>query len=268
MLDTRFPPWPSFTDDEITAVSQVLRSGRVNYWTGQEARAFEAEFVEWTGSRHAIALANGTVALDLALHGIGIGTGDEVIVTPRSFIASASCVVNAGAIPVFADVDRDSGNLTAATIAAALTPRTRAVIAVHLAGWPCDMQPIMELAAAHGLRVIEDCAQAHGARYRGSGVGTIGHVGAWSFCQDKIMTTGGEGGMLATNDEAALDFRTSSGKKRLRPLPSALTTSIAVDRSRSSWTTASLRPSGAHAGSENRVPRRIRRGFPPVLRMT
>ncbi len=202
MLDTRFPPWPSFTEDEIAAVSQVLRSGRVNYWTGKEARAFEGEFAEWTGARHAIALANGTVALDLALRGIGIGPGDEVIVTPRSFIASTSCVVNAGAIPVFADVDHDSGNLTAATIAAALTPRTRAVIAVHLAGWPCDMQPIMELAAASGLTVIEDCAQAHGARYRGLSVGTIGHVGAWSFCQDKIVTTGGEGGMVTTNDRA------------------------------------------------------------------
>jgi dTDP-4-amino-4,6-dideoxygalactose transaminase len=200
MLDTRFPPWPSFTEDEIAAVSRVLRSGRVNYWTGEEARAFEKEFSEWTGARYAIALANGTVALDLALRSLGIGPGDEVIVTPRSFMASASCVVNAGAIPVFADVDRDSGNLSAEMIRAALTPRTRAVIVVHLAGWPCDMEPIMELAAERGLRVVEDCAQAHGARYRGRSVGTIGDVGAWSFCQDKIMTTGGEGGMVTTDD--------------------------------------------------------------------
>ena len=201
MLGTRFPPWPSFTEDEIAAVSQVLRSGRVNYWTGQEARSFETEFAEWTGARYAIALANGTVALDLALRGLGIGPGDEVIVTPRSFIASASCVVNAGASPVFADVDCNSGNLSAETIAAALTPRTRAVIVVHLAGWPCDMKPIMELAAARGLSVIEDCAQAHGARYCGRSVGTIGHLAAWSFCQDKILTTGGEGGMVTTSDE-------------------------------------------------------------------
>jgi len=200
MSDIRFPVWPSFTEDEIAAVSRVLRSGRVNYWTGEETRAFEKNFAEWTGARYAIALANGTLALDLALRGLGIGPGDEVVVTPRSFIASVSCVVNAGAIPVFADVDRDSGNLTAETIAAALTPRTRAVIVVHLAGWPCDMQPITELAAARGLKVIEDCAQAHGARYRGRSIGTIGDVGAWSFCQDKIMTTGGEGGMVTTDD--------------------------------------------------------------------
>lgn len=208
MLNTPFSPWPSFTRNEADAVSRVLLSNKVNYWTGQECRQFEAEFAAWVGSDHAIALANGTVALDLALHGLGIGaanggaTSDEVVVTPRTFLASVSCVVNAGAVPVFADVDRDSGNITAQTIAAVLTPRSRAVIAVHLAGWPCDMDPIMTLAKTHGLKVIEDCAQAHGARYRGRAVGSIGDVGAWSFCQDKIMTTGGEGGMVTTNDRA------------------------------------------------------------------
>ena len=202
MLKNSYPPWPQFTDEEATAVQQVLLSNKVNYWTGQECRAFEREFAAWAGARHAVSLANGTLALDVALKVLGIGPGDEVVVTPRSFIASVSCVVNAGATPVFADVEPDSGNLSAATIARVLTPRTRAVIVVHLAGWPCDMDPIMELAAQHGLKVIEDCAQAHGARYRGRGVGTIGHVGAWSFCQDKIMTTGGEGGMVTTNDEA------------------------------------------------------------------
>lgn len=202
MLNTSFSPWPSFTDEEVAAVSRVLASNRVNYWTGQEGREFEKEFAAWTGVSHAIALTNGTVALDLALRGLGIGPGDEVVVTPRTFIASVSCVVNAGAVPVFADVDPDSGNLSAATIAAVLTPRTRAVIVVHLAGWPADMDPIMDLAAAHGFKVIEDCAQAHGARYKGRAVGSIGHVNAWSFCQDKIMTTGGEGGMVTTNDPA------------------------------------------------------------------
>lgn len=200
MLNTSFSPWPSFTDEEAEAVSRVLRSNRVNYWTGEECRAFEREYAEWAGSRHAIALANGTVALDLALKGLGIGPGDEVVVTPRTFLASVSCVVNAGAVPVFADVDRDSGNITAETIAAVMSPRTKAVIPVHLAGWPCDMDPIMDLAARHGFKVIEDCAQAHGARYKGRSVGSIGHVGAWSFCQDKIITTGGEGGMVTTDD--------------------------------------------------------------------
>lgn len=202
MLNTLFSPWPSFTDEEAQAVQQVLLSNRVNYWTGNECREFEREFAGWCGTRHAIALANGTVALDLALKGLGIGPGDEVVVTPRTFIASVSCVVNAGATPVFADVEPDSGNLSARTIAAVLTPRTKAVICVHLAGWPCDMDPIMALAERHGLKVIEDCAQAHGARYKNKSVGSIGHVGAWSFCQDKIMSTGGEGGMVTTNDEA------------------------------------------------------------------
>lgn len=202
MLNTPFSPWPSFTEEEATAVQRVLLSNKVNYWTGSEAREFEKEFAAWCGTRHAIALANGTVALDLALKALNLGPGDEVVVTPRTFIASVSCVVNAGATPVFADVEPDSGNLSASTIAQVVTPRTRAVICVHLAGWPCDMDPIMDLAAKHGFKVIEDCAQAHGARYKGRGVGSIGHIGAWSFCQDKIMTTGGEGGMVTTNDEA------------------------------------------------------------------
>lgn len=181
---------------------RVVASNRVNYWTGDETRQFEKEFAAWCGTSHAVAVMNGTVALDLALNGLGIGPGDEVIVTPRTFIASASSVVCAGATPVFADVDRDTQNITSQTIAAVLTPRTRAVICVHLAGQPCDMDPILELAKKHGLKVIEDCAQAHGARYQGRSVGSFGHASAWSFCQDKIMTTLGEGGMVTTNDDA------------------------------------------------------------------
>ena len=202
MLNTPFSPWPSFTAEEADAVSQVLLSNKVNYWTGTECREFEKEFATWCGTKHAVALSNGTLALDVALKAMGIGPGDEVVVTPRTFIASISCVVNAGAIPVFADVEADSGNISAATIAKVLTPRTKAVICVHLAGWPCDMDPIMALAETHGFKVIEDCAQAHGARYKNRSVGSMGHAGAWSFCQDKIMSTGGEGGMVTTNDEA------------------------------------------------------------------
>lgn len=200
MLNTPFSPWPSFSEEEANAVRDVILSNKVNYWTGQECREFEKEFAAWAGTEHAIALANGTVALDVALQALGIGPGDEVVVTPRTFLASVSSIVNCGAVPVFAEVDRDSQNITAETIRAALTARTRAVICVHLAGWPCDMDPIMALAAEHDLKVIEDCAQAHGAHYKGRPVGSIGHVGAWSFCQDKIMTTGGEGGMVTTND--------------------------------------------------------------------
>ncbi len=200
MLNTPFPPWPSFTDEEIQAVGAVLASNRVNYWTGEQCRLFERAFADWTGTTHAISLTNGTVALDVALKTLGIGPGDEVIVTPRTFIASVSSVITAGATPVFADVDRDSQNITAATIEAVRTPATRAILCVHLAGWPCEMDDIMALAARHDIHVIEDCAQAHGARYRGAQVGSIGHVSAWSFCQDKIITTGGEGGMVTTND--------------------------------------------------------------------
>lgn len=201
MLNTPFSPWPSFTQQEADAVSQVLLSNKVNYWTGQECRHFEKEFAEWADSEYAIALGNGTLALDVALIALGIGPGDEVVVTPRTFIASISTVVNVGATPVFADIGEDSGNMTPESIAAVLTDKTKAIICVHLAGWPCDMDGIMALADEHDLYVIEDCAQAHGALYNGRSVGSIGHIGAWSFCQDKIMTTGGEGGMVTTNDE-------------------------------------------------------------------
>ncbi|ROT96769.1 DegT/DnrJ/EryC1/StrS aminotransferase family protein [Altererythrobacter sp. FM1] len=206
MLNANVSPWPSFTSEEISAVVSVLQSNRVNYWTGSEGRSFESEFAAWVGVDHAIALTNGTVALDLALHGLGIGAAnggssdDEVIVTPRTFIASVSSVINAGAKPVFADVVSHSGNISVETIAAVTTERTRGIVVVHLAGWPADMDPIMEFAECKNIKVIEDCAQAHGARYKGRSVGSIGHVGAWSFCQDKIMTTGGEGGMVTTND--------------------------------------------------------------------
>jgi dTDP-4-amino-4,6-dideoxygalactose transaminase len=200
LRSTPFAPWPYFEPDETEAVTAVLQSGKVNYWTGQEGREFEKEFVRFCGCKHAIALANGTVALELALHALGIGAGDEVIVPCRTFIASASAAIMRGARPIMADVDPDSQNITAETIKAALTSKTRAIIAVHLAGWPCDMDPICDLAREHKLKVIEDCAQAHGATYKGQQVGSLGDAAAFSFCQDKIMTTGGEGGMLTTND--------------------------------------------------------------------
>lgn len=197
----RFAAWPFFAPDEIKAVARVLQSGKVNYWTGTEGRNFENEFAARLGRRHAVALANGTVALELSLRVLGIGPGDEVIVTPRAFVASASCVAVVGAKPVFADVDAASQNITVQTIAKALTPKTKAIIPVHLAGWPCAMPEMMALAQKHGLKVIEDCAQAVGAAYQGRPVGSFGHVAAFSFCQDKIMTTGGEGGMLVTDDK-------------------------------------------------------------------
>ena len=194
--------WPCFTKEELIAVQDVLSSNKVNYWTGEVCREFEKEFALWSESKYAITLANGTLALDAALKALGVSTGDEVIVTSRTFIASVSSIINAGAVPVFVDIDRSSQNITSNTIHAAINKKTKAIVCVHLAGWPCDMDEIMTIADEYGLHVIEDCAQAHGAKYKGKSVGSIGHIGCWSFCQDKIMTTGGEGGMVTTNDES------------------------------------------------------------------
>lgn len=194
-----FPRWPFFEEDEINAASEVLRSGRINYWTGTECEKFEQEFAAFIGCKYAISLSNGTVALEVALYSLGVGAGDEVIVPSRTFIATASAVVARGATPVVADIDPVTQNLTAETVEPLLTPRTRGIIPVHLAGWPCDLDSLMQLAQSKGLFVLEDCAQAHGARYKGRMVGSIGDAAAFSFCQDKIITTGGEGGMFTTN---------------------------------------------------------------------
>jgi dTDP-4-amino-4,6-dideoxygalactose transaminase len=195
-----FPSWPYFAEDEIEAAAEVMRSGRVNYWSGDEGAAFEREFANSSGCKYAIAVTSGTAALELALRSLGLGAGDDVITSSRSFIASASCIVICGARPVFSDVDRNSQNVTADTIRAALTAQTRAILVVHLAGWPCEMDPIIELAHERGLFIVEDCAQAQGATYKGRPVGSFGQAAAFSFCQDKIMTTLGEGGMLTTSD--------------------------------------------------------------------
>ncbi len=195
------PGWPHFASDEVDAVTAVLTSGKVNYWTGDEGRAFEQEFSDYIGVPHAIAVANGTLALELALHTLGIGPGDEVLVPSRTFIATASSVARVGATPVVVDIEADSQGMSVAAMQQALTPKTRAAIPVHLGGWPCDMDAIMGFAEEHGLKVIEDCAQSLGAEYRSRQTGSFGHMAAFSFCQDKIMTTGGEGGMLVTRDE-------------------------------------------------------------------
>lgn len=200
-IKTSWPTWPHYAEDEIQAVVDVLRSGKVNQWTGEQVKLFEREFARSHDCEYGIALANGTVALELALYALDIGPGDEVITTPRTFMASASAIVMRGAKPVFADVDLNSQNITTESIAQVITPKTKAIICVHLAGYPCEMDKIMTLAEKHDLKVIEDCAQAHGAIYQGKHVGSWGHVSAFSFCQDKIMTTGGEGGMLLTQDE-------------------------------------------------------------------
>lgn len=199
MLNTNFPPWPSFSKEEAKKAQEIILSNKVNYWTGDECRNFEDEFARFSNSEYAIAVSNGTVAIDLALHALNIGKGDEVIVTSRTFIASVSCIINAGAKPVFVDISRNSQNITPHNILKAITSKTKAIICVHLAGWPCEMDAIIKIAKKNKLFVIEDCAQAHGAKYKGKSVGCIGDIGCWSFCQDKIMTTIGEGGMVTTN---------------------------------------------------------------------
>ncbi|MFZ4722030.1 MAG: DegT/DnrJ/EryC1/StrS family aminotransferase [Phycisphaerales bacterium] len=202
------PPWPVFEPDELAAVDAVLRSGRVNYWTGSACRDFEAAWSRAHGADmpgapatlHSLSMANGSLTMDAALRALGIGPGDEVIVSPRSYVASAMCVVLTGATPVFADVDPESGCITPATAEVVRGPRTRAVIPVHIGGWPCDMPGFVSWARAHGIHILEDCAQSHGGHIDGRALGTFGTFASWSFCQDKIMTTGGEGGMLCTPD--------------------------------------------------------------------
>lgn len=201
--------WPKYTAEEIKAVSSVLKSGKVNYLYGNISKEFEKEFSSYVGTNYALALANGTLALDIALRAIGITKGDEVIVTPRSYIASVSSVSLLGGIPKFVDIDLNSQNITAETIEPAITKKTKAILCVHLAGMPCEMDLIMKLAKKYKLKVIEDCAQAHGAQYKGKKVGSLGHIGTWSFCNDKIMTLGGEGGMITTNSKKYINFARS-----------------------------------------------------------
>ena len=205
MLNTNFSPWPNFSKQEADAVAKVLSSNKVNYWTGNKVSTFEAEFAKFIGCNYAVAIANGTLALELALIVLDIKVGDEVVVTPRSFIASVSCIVAVGATPVFADIDTNSGNITAKHIKTVISAKTKAIICVHLAGFPCEMDDIVSLAKNNNIAIIEDCAQAHGAKYKNNIVGSIGDIGVWSFCQDKIITTGGEGGMIATNNKLLAD---------------------------------------------------------------
>ena len=212
------PPWPTIDQNQIEVANSVLTSGKLNYWTGEHGKSFESEFASWSGSKYAIAHANGTLALNSAYLSLGITSGDEVITTPRSFVATSSSIALLGASPVFADVDLDSGCITAESIEPHITSRTKAISVVHLAGWPADMNAICQLANSYGLYVIEDCAQAHGATINNQSVGSFGDVAAWSFCQDKILSTAGEGGMVTTSSTDIFEFIWSfkdHGKNRL-----------------------------------------------------
>ena len=192
--------YPNFNKSTLKRVQQVLNSGRVNYWTGNECKDFEKEFSNYHKIKYSIAVSNGSVALEIALKALGLKNNDEVIVTPRSFIASASCVLNLGLKPIFADIDKN-GNLNIDGIKKAYNKNVKAIIVVHLNGMPCDLDPIVNFIKLKNLFLIEDCSQAHGAVYKGKKVGSFGHISTWSFCQDKIMSTGGEGGMISTKNE-------------------------------------------------------------------
>ena len=205
LRSTPMPTWPCPTEAEVQAVADVIRSGRINYWTGTEGRTFENEYAASLGRAHGLAVANGTLALELALRAFGVGPGDEVIVPSRTFIATAAAAVSVGATPIVADIDPDSGNLTRDTVEPLLSDATRAIIPVHLGGWPADVASIVELVASKDVVVIEDCAQAHAGMRDGRPVGALGsHAAAFSFCQDKILPTG-EGGMLLLDDDAAFE---------------------------------------------------------------
>ena len=208
--DSPFPTWPHYELEQIEAVSTILNSGKVNYWTGIHGKAFEKEFSEWCGCSNSVAIANGTLALTSCYRSLNLSPNDEVITTPRTFIATSSSLSLLGIKPVFADVDKNSGCINAETIAKKITAKTKAISVVHIGGWPADMEAICKLAKEYNLSVIEDCAQAHGASINVNGqwkpVGSFGDIAAWSFCQDKIMTTGGEGGMVSTSREDLRDF--------------------------------------------------------------
>ncbi|MCL2323987.1 MAG: DegT/DnrJ/EryC1/StrS family aminotransferase [Actinomycetia bacterium] len=195
LIDRALPAWPQIPEEGIEAVAAVLRSGRINYWTGAETRLFEAEFSAAHEGASALAVSSGTLALELALRSFGVGAGDEVIVPSRTFIATAGAVVAVGATPVIADIDPTTGALTPLSVARRLSPRTRAVIVVHVGGYPAPVAGIRALCEQLDVVVIEDCAQAQGARAGGRPVGLAGHAACFSFCQDKILPLG-EGGMI------------------------------------------------------------------------
>ena len=191
--------YPYFDKASQKKVNQVLKSGRVNYWTGNECKSFEKEFSNYHNIKYSLSVSNGSVALEIALKALNLKKTDSVIVTPRSFVISASCVVNLGLKPIFADVD-DNGNLSIEGIKKAYNKSVKAIIVVHLNGLSCDLDPILNFVKKKNLFLIEDCSQAHGATYKGKKVGSFGHISTWSFCQDKIMSTGGEGGMISTSN--------------------------------------------------------------------
>jgi dTDP-4-amino-4,6-dideoxygalactose transaminase len=200
-VKVKLPGWPQFSEKAIHEVEAVLRSGKVNYWTGKRGMEFEKRFAEWQGSKYAVSVATGTAALHVGLAALGIGPGDEVIVPSYTFIATSFSVVQAGAIPRFADVNLEDHCISVESAEKLVTGRTKAIMPVHLYGNVCDMDQIRTLAKKYNLFVVEDNAEAYGGEYKGKKTGTMGDVAGCSFCQNKTFTTGGEGGMMTTDDE-------------------------------------------------------------------
>ena len=189
-----------YDNQQINKVIDILRENKTNYWTGNECKNFEKEFSNYHGTKYSVTVFNGSVALEIALKALNLKKTDKVIVTPRSFIISASCVLNLGLKPIFADVD-DNGNLSIEGIKKVYNKNVKAIILVHLNGLSCDMDPILKFVKKNKIYLIEDCSQAHGAVYKKKKVGSFGDISTWSFCQDKIISTGGEGGMISTNNK-------------------------------------------------------------------
>jgi len=195
-----FPRWPLLGPEDIAAVAEVLDSGKLTQLSGRSVGDFERAFAKWHGSEHCVATSSGTTAIHAALIALGVAPGDEVIVPAHTFIASATPVLHQGATPVFADVDERTFCISPDSVRERITERTKAIIAVHLNGHPTDLDALIEIARPRGIAIIEDAAQAHGATYKGRKAGTIGEAGCFSFWEDKIITTGGEGGAILTAD--------------------------------------------------------------------
>ncbi|MBZ5696744.1 MAG: DegT/DnrJ/EryC1/StrS family aminotransferase [Acidobacteriia bacterium] len=191
-------------DEILPALDRVCQNA--SFVLGEEVEAFEREFADFCGTRHCVALANGTAALHLGLLALGVQADDEVITSPNTFLATAEAITYCGAVPVFVDIDPATANLDPKLVERAITPRTRAILPVHVYGRPADMDPIREIAARHNLRILEDAAQAHGARYRGRRVGSLGHAAVFSFYPTKNLGAYGEGGALTTDDDQVAKF--------------------------------------------------------------
>jgi len=188
--------WPYYSIEEIKKVTEVLKSGKVNYWTGNYCKEFEKLYAQKFDLNYCITVANGTVALEAALKSLNLKKNDEVLVPSKSYQSSASAIVNSGAKPIFCDIDFNSQNLQINDLLKKISNKTKAIVCVHLGGWPCEMNKIAKIAKENKLVLIEDCSQAHGAKINKKFVGSFGDIAIWSFCNDKIISTGGEGAMI------------------------------------------------------------------------